>query len=405
MFLACGHITFMKGGISMFFIGIDVGKFKHCCAVVDSYGEVIIDPFFFENNIDGFSSLFKIIQPYQSKTHLSGLESTGHYGDNLARFLLNHNFNVGLINPLTTDAFRKHKLRKTKNDAIDAILICNVLYSRDYTQLTQHKLLLHEAKQLTRYRHDLTASLNVLKNQLQACIDLVFPEYNSLFKTKYSRAYMAVLKEFPSANAIATSHLTKLKFTILNASSKRINPSYPEKLKTLAKKSIGEHNPIIELQIKQLLVSIELVNQQLSEVDSQLNDFAKRLNSPIFSIPGIGITTGMSILGEINDIHLFSSSAKLIAFAGCDPAVYQSGEYNAPHTVISKRGSRHLRYALYNAALCVCNFNPVFNSYYHKKREQGKSHRCAQGHVVRKMLRVIYKLLSDDICFDSSALR
>lgn len=389
----------------MFFIGIDVGKFKHCCAIVDSYGEVIIDPFFFENNIDGFSSLLKIIQPYQSKSHLSGLESTGHYGDNLARFLLDHNFKVGLINPLTTDAFRKHKLRKTKNDAIDAILICNVLQSRDYTQLTQRKLLLREVKQLTRYRHDLITSLNVLKNQLQACIDLVFPEYNSLFKTKYSRAYMAVLKAFPSANAIASTHLTKLKSTISKVSYKRINLSYPDELKTLAKKSIGEHNSIIELQIKQLITSIELVNQQMKEVDEQLNDFAIQLDSPIFSIPGIGITTGMAILSEINDIHSFPSSAKLIAFAGCDPAVYQSGEYNAPHTVISKRGSRHLRYALYNAAFTVCNFNPVFNTYYRKKREQGKSHRCAQGHVVRKMLRVIFKLLSEHVCFDSTVLR
>lgn len=160
----------MKGGISMFFI--DIGNFKYCGAVVDSFGEVIIDYFFLKNNSAGVSSLLKIIQPYLSKSHLAGLESTGPYGDNLARFLLNHNFHVGLINPLATNAFRKRKLRKTKKDAIDAILICNVLQSRTYTQLNQCKLLLREAKQLTRYRHDLTASINILKNQLQVCIDL-----------------------------------------------------------------------------------------------------------------------------------------------------------------------------------------------------------------------------------------
>lgn len=215
---------------------------------------------------------------------------------------------------------------------------------------------------------------------------------------------MVALKASPSANAIANAHLTKLKSAILKVSKKRINSSYTEELKALTKKSIGEHNAIIELQIKQLITSVELDNLQLAEGYSQLSDLVNQLNTPIFSVPGIGITIDMSILEEINDIHSFSSSAKPIAFTGGNPAVYQSGEYKAPHTVISKRGSRHLRYALYNAVLTICLHNSAFNTYYRKKREQRKSHRCAQGHVVCKMLRVIYKLLNDNIIFDSSVL-
>lgn len=386
----------------MFYIGIDVGKHKHCAAITNSHGEVIIKPFYFDNNQAGFNLLLSQIKPYLSKRHCAGLEATGHYGDNLARFLLDSNAQVGIINPLTTDGYRKQKIRKTKNDTVDALLICSVLEARNYTTLTHSKLTLKEGKQLSRYRQELMASTNSLKNQLQACLDLVFPEFNSLFKTKYSKAYVAILKSYPSARIIANTHLTKLKSTLLNASKGRINHDYPKQLKNLALVSIGEESISLELKIKQLITTIELVSSQIEEIDKKIEELALQLHSPIFTIPGIGFITGFSILCEIQDVSLFASSKKLIAFAGVDPATKQSGDYNAPTTAISKRGSPHLRLSLYQAALPASRFNTTFNSYYTKKRKQGKSHRCALGHLVRKILRVIYKLLSENILFEPS---
>lgn len=386
----------------MFYIGIDVGKHKHCAAITNSLGEVIIKPFHFDNNQTGFKMLLSQINPYLTKRHCAGLEATGHYGDNLARFLLDFNVQVGIINPLTTDAFRKQKIRKTKNDAVDALLICSVIETRNYTTLTHSKLTLKEGKQLSRYRQGLVGSLSSLKSQLQASLDLVFPEFNSIFKTKYSKAYMAILKNFPSANIIANTHLTKLKNTILNASKGRINHDYPKQLKNLALVSIGEKSTSMELKIKQLITTIELVSSQIDEIDIKIEELALQLHSPIFTIPGIGLITGFSILCEIQDISLFASSKKLIAFAGVDPATKQSGDYNAPSTAISKRGSPHLRLSLYQAALPALRINTTFNSYYTKKRKQGKSHSCALGHLVRKILRVIYKLLSENRSFESS---
>ena len=130
---------------------------------------------------------------------MAGFESTGHYGDNLGRFLLENGFEVGVINPLTIDAFRKQRIRKTKNDSIDAVLICNVLEARQYSTLTKKKLILREGKQLSRYRQEQVKQLSMLKNQFQGVIDLTFPEFNRIFKTKYTKTYMAILKEFPSA--------------------------------------------------------------------------------------------------------------------------------------------------------------------------------------------------------------
>lgn len=175
-------------------------------------------------------------------------------------------------------------------------------------------------------------------------------------------------------------------------------------LKEEASKSVGEKNEIISLEIQQLIQNIDLINEQLFEVDKKIEDFALNSRSPIFKVPGIGSSTGTAILSEIGNIENFSSSSKLIGFAGVDPSVYQSGEYNATSTTISKRGSPYLRKALYQVALTVSQFNPTFNTYYRRKREQGKSHRCAQGHLIRKLLRVIYKLLSENIQFDAELL-
>ena len=365
----------------MFYIGIDVGKFNHCACVVSSEGEVLIKPFFFTNNQDGLNS-----------------------GDNLINFLITHGFEVALINPLTTDAKRKSKIRKTKNDKKDTFLICSVLFDRDYTRVTQHKLDMKQARELTRYHASIAEDINQKKNQLQKCIEFVIHEFNTWFKTKYSKAYMAVLKEFGSSHNLASANLTHLKKVLKPKSSGSQVDIDASSLRASAKKSIGENNEVIALEIKMLIENIELLTSQLKTVDKKIEELVAKLDSPIFSIPGIGIYTGMSILSEIGDIHNFSSAVKVMGFAGVDPGTYQSGEYSAPRTALSKRGSRYLRKSLYQCILTVCRYNLTFNKYYKLKRLQGKSHRCAQGHSVRKLIRVIYKLLSENIQFDEKLL-
>ena len=383
----------------MYYIAIDIGKFNHCASVTDSQGEVFVEPFFFKNNSEGFQLFLTTTKKFTHSRHLAGLEATGHYGDNFTAFLLDNDYHVGIINPISTDAQRKLKIRKTKNDKKDTFLIAKVLQAKEFTSMTKKKFQLRQAKQLTRLHSELTEDLNRIKNRLQYCIDILFPEYNSLFKTRYSKAYMAVLKAFGSASVIATTHLTKLSNVLFSTKRGKVQLSALE-LREAAKISVGEDNPIVVFQLHQLIAQIELINSQLSEVHKKIEDFALSSNSPIFSIPGIASISGTSILSEIGDIALFSQYSKLIGFAGVDPATYQSGEYNATTTAISKRGSRYLRKSLYQCILAVCTHNPTFKTYYTRKRNQGKSHRCAQGHCVRKLLRVIHKMLSENSQFD-----
>ncbi|MDF9825911.1 transposase [Breznakia sp. PF5-3] len=387
-----------------YYIGIDVGKFTHCACVMNFHGEVIVEAFFFKNNREGFNSFLDKVKNFINKDHICGLESTGHYGDNLIQFLLNHNFKVGLINPISTDAERKKKIRKTKTDKLDTVIICNVLQSRAYTTITKRKLGLREMKKACRLHASLMEDINQLKNQLQACIDFVFPEFNSLFKTKYIRTYMALLKAFPGASLIANANLTKLKNILKPCGRGRGVELEASHLKDVANNSIGSIDSLTSLEIQQLIARIELIQDHVAVVDKKIEEFASNSNSPIYSIPGIGSFSGTSILCEIGDISTFHSASKVVAFAGLDPSVYQSGEYNAQATAISKRGSPHLRKTLYQIALTICKYNSTFNSYYKLKKEQGKSHRCAQGHVLRKFIRVLYKLLTENIMFDFEQL-
>lgn len=163
--------------------------------------------------------------------------------------------------------------------------------------------------------------------------------------------------------------------------------------------SIGENKDVITLKIKMF------IERLLKDVDKKIEESAKKLNSPIFSIPGIRFYTGMCILSEIGDIHYFESYRKIIGLAGMNSSKYQSGQYNVPTTALSKRGSHYLRKTLYLCILPVCIFNSTFNKYYNLNRIQGKSHRYVQGHAIIKLLRVIYKPLSENKEFDAEFLK
>lgn len=391
-------------------IPIDIAKFHHCASVTDDRtGEILVKPFYFDNNSDGYNQFYSTIKKYCRTKHLIGLESTGHYDDNLIHFLLEKKCNVALINPIVTKNEAKKNIRKTKTDKIDTAVIARVLMDKDqnYTILTKQKQKMNQAKELTRNYHSRMEDLNKFKNQLQKQIDIVFPEYNTIFKTKYSNAYMAVLKEFGSTYNVSRTHLTHLK-NVLNPKGKGAKVKVDAAaLKDSAKKSIGCHNETAVFEISQLVNIIELIEEQLSDYKKKIEELANTLNSPIFTVPGIGYITGLSILSEINDIKQFNSHKQLIAYAGVDPSVYDSGEFNSSRGSISKRGSPYLRKSLYQTVLPLCQNNSTFNTYYKRKRSEVKSHRCASGHVVRKLLRVLFKLLNDpdNKGFDASLLK
>lgn len=394
----------------MYLVGIDIGKLKHTFSIVRKEdGEIIVDPTFFNNNKEGFDQLLETIKLYSKDNVLIGMEDTGHYYFALLKFLLDNGYIVALINPITTDLTRKMQGGISKNDKLDTLTICDVLSSsqrkKSYRISKINRFDLYEQKQLTRHHHNLKEEINVYTNRLQKCIDIVFPEFNSLFNSKYNHVYMEILRKFSSADKIANTDIRTLRKCFeYEGRGNRISLT-AEQLKEAAKNSVGISSVADEIQIKHLVDQIKLINEQIAEIDKKIEEFSVQTNSPIISIPGISHFSGTSILSEIGDIGNYTKASQIIKLAGVAPYEHESSQYRAQHTAITKKGSKYLRKTLYQIITPVIRYNEVFKQYYNLKLSQGKGHRCAQGHCVRKLLRIIYHLLSENQIFDSSLLR
>ena len=394
----------------MILVGIDVGKNSHYFTIVNKQdGEILLEPSKFNNNLDGFNLLLSSIKSYKNDDVLIGMEDTGHYHFTLMKYLLDKHYLVALINPVTTDLTRRVTGSVSKTDKLDALTICDILASNNrkkpYRISKINRFDLYEQRCLTRHHHNLKEELNVYSNRLQKCIDIVFPEYNSLLTSKYGIVYNNILKTFTSAANIAKADIRSLRKCFeFKGQGNRISLT-ADKLKQVAKDSIGINSISEVIQIRHLIDQIELINNQLEEIDKKIEEFSIQADSPILSIPGISHFSGTSILAEIGDINNFSNHKQIIKYAGVAPSTYESSQFKAQHTSITKKGSKYLRKTLYQIILSVINNNKVFKEYYLLKISQGKSHRCACGHCVRKLLRIIYHLLTNNITYDPSVVR
>lgn len=387
----------------MIYVGIDIAKQKHFASVMSSEGEILLEPFGFTNDHNGFHLILSKLSAFQKESIIIGMESTAHYGENLICFLFAEGFNLCIINPIQTAALRKTNIRKTKTDSVDTYLIIKALMMNQYRLFTEKNLETMKLKNICRFRQKSIKARTKIKIQLVTYVDQLFPELQYFFKSGiHINACYSLLKDYSNPDRIAVMHLSKLSNLLRKASHGHFNKDTAIALKELASKSVGTKNHTLSLQISQSIIQIELYDKQLQELDSIIKSLMDDMDSVIKTVPGIGSLNGAIILGEIGDIRRFNSSCQLLAFAGLDPSVYQSGNFNAHHTKMSKRGSKILRYALINAAWQATLNNKTFKDYYDLKVSQGRSHYNALGHVAHKLVRVIHKMMTDDLKFNLS---
>lgn len=386
----------------MIYVGIDIAKLNHYASAIDSDGVVLIEPFEFLNDNAGFYTLLSKLNSFELDDIIIGLESTAHYGNNLVSFLVTKGLHVCVINPIQTATLRKNNIRKTKTDKVDTLVIAKAVALMDHPRfVTLYDIALMQLKNLGRFRMKLVKQRSRTKIQLTAYLDQVFHELQYFFKSGiHQKTVYAILKEAPSATRIASMHLTHLKNLLVSNSHGHFKKETALELRVLAQKSVGTADRSLSIQITQSIAQIELLDSQLDAVESEMKDIVTSLDSVIMTIPGIGPINGGMIIGEIGDINRFSKPRKLLAFAGLDPSVYQSGNFIAKKTKMSKRGSSALRYALMNAAHNIVKYNQTFKEYYDSKRAEGRGHYNALGHCAGKLVRIIYKMLKDDVEFN-----
>ena len=394
-------LNLFLGGDFMFYVGIDIAKNTHWASIMSSEGEIISEPFSFSNDNLGFQKLISKLNFLEKQKILIGLESTAHYGENLISYLFNLDFKIGIINPIQTANLRRSNIRKTKNDKVDTFIIIKALSLNNYTLVSSRDINNLKLKGLCRSRRNLITMRSKAKIQLASFVDQIFPELNLFFKGNlHLNVSYQLLKEYSSPVEIQNLNLTKLTNILKNNSHGRYGKEQAITLREFAKKSVGISNPSLSLQIKHAILQIELFDSQIEEVEKLYKQIVDELNTTITSIPGMSYNQAAVILGCIGDINRFNTSAQLLAYAGLDPSTIQSGNFQARSTRMSKRGSGMLRYSLIYSAHNVVLHNDTFKNYYNLKRSQGKSHYSALGHTAHKLVRVIFKMLKDNVEFN-----
>ena len=350
-------------------VGIDVSKDKHDCFIVSSEGEVLADVFTIPNNLDGFRCLLQRLQACaapQDKIKV-GLEATGHYSYNLLGF--------------------------TKTDRVDARTIASMLLSdaglKPYTSTAYHN---EELKSLTRYRFDKVKERAKLKSSISRLVCILFPELEKLVPTLHMTSVYSLLEEFPGAKQVAAAHLTRLKSLLEAASNGRYKRDMALEIRDAARNSIGSRMPAKSLELQHTIRLIRELDREIDEIEEQIQSIMGELHSPITTIPGLGFRMAAMILAEVGDFTRFDSPDKLLAYAGMSPSTYQSGQLKNCYPHMEKRGSRYLRYALYNATKYVCYWDPGFADYLAKKRAEGKHYNIAISHAAKKLVRLIFAM-------------
>ena len=380
----------------MIYIGIDVAKDKHDCFITNSDSEVLFKAFTIANNLDGFNDLYQKIESVMddvTKVKV-GLEATGHYSYNLLGYLIDKGLPTYVINPLHTNLYRKSlSLRQTKTDKVDARTIASMLMSdvnlKSYSDISYHN---EELKSLTRYRFDKVKERAKLKSSVSRLVCILFPELEKLVPTLHMASVYAMLSEFPGAKQVADAHLTRLTNLLSESSKGRYGKETAIAFRNAARTSIGSNMPAKSLELKHTIKLIRELTSDIDEIEHEIKLIMDEINSPILSIPGINYRMGAMNIAEIGDFNRFDSPDKSLAYAGLSPSTYQSGQLDGAYSHMEKRGSRYLRYALYNAAKYVCHWDPTFAEYLAKKRAEGKHYNVAISHAVKKLVRVIYHL-------------
>ena len=382
----------------MYIIGIDIGKNHHEASIVSPEGKQIGHSLRFATTHKGADSLMSFIfNNIGNSSCIFGMEATGHYWYPIYSFLKARGYTIYVINPIQSDSLRKMYIRQTKNDSIDSFLIAEVIRFGQFTTTSMADENILAMRQLCRYRDSVISSRTEIKLRISTIMEQIFPEYEKQFSSLWLSTSMGILEKYLTPENIENAPIDELFEIIKDKSHNKLTMKKAISIREAAADTFGIKiaQDAFSFQLKQLIDRMNFLDKQIEALDCQILEYYEKFDCYLHTIPGIGMIAAATILAEIGDINRFKSSSALVAFAGIDPTVRQSGEFNSTHNHMSKRGSPYLRHAIFLAATtCSFHISPL-NAYYKKKRDQGKHHLTATGAVARKLTTVIYAVLRD----------
>ena len=387
------------------FLGIDVSKetFDGCC--INMKGERLFS-LSTSMNRKGFQELIKQLSgpSVSQESTLVGMESTACYHVNLYSFLISLGYTVIVINPLLISNFVKLQLRKTKTDKKDAYVIAQfLLLNRDCLSQTMLSSEISDLRDLSRQRESLVDQMSSTKSEIKRLLTITFPELEHISGI-FTKSMLRLLCHYPSAASIKQAKRSKIAKILIPGSYGKQTDGSVDRIVKAAQESVGTSSATKEIILRQkasLLVQLEEHLQELTDILKELCQAKIQQDTEILtSVKGIGQKSAVNFLIEIGgDMKQFESHKKVIAMAGLDPALYQSGKIDRKGK-ISKRGNRHLRRVIWQMTTRVIQFNERFKQYYLKRKEDGLPYKKAVLATAHKLVRVMFAMLTNQTLFD-----
>lgn len=383
----------------MFYIGIDIAKKNHEASIIDSSGKSLSKSISFPNSTKGIEKFNNFIAEFGVTTNncIVGMEATGHYWISLFSYIVDLGFTCYVINPIQSDAFRKMYVRQTKNDSVDSFIIAQIMRFGEFSISNFSDENTFALRNLTRYRFALVDECSDWKRKLVAILDQVFPEYSSLFSNIYGVASKELLSKYPLPEDMLSIPAEELGNLLYECSKGRLGINKAEEIQSRARETFGIKfaKRSFSFQIKQIISQISFLEEQLKEIEIEISCLLEDICPVITTITGIGSVLGASIVSEIGNISRFERANQLVAYAGLDTRIKQSGDFSATNTKLSKRGSPYLRRSIWLAATVAAFNDPALSIYYQGLRARGKAHGTAIGAVARKLTNIIFAVLRD----------
>jgi transposase len=387
-------------------VGVDIGSQSCSFCVCKPDKSQVIKPTDFANATAGFTLLLTKLEllgvpPAQI---LIGLEATSRYGENLYHFLASRGYQLCLLHPRQTHEFAQRRGLRAKTDKLDATTIARVLLSGDARRGYVPTDLIATYRELVRLHTQLADEGARYKNEIQALLAVLFPEFSQVFVDPCRSTALALLKLYPSAHAVATAGVETIAAKLHELAPRHYGRKTAEQLVALAEHSVSSGVAISarSTSLKILCDQLEHTQSNLAQLESEIEKLldADKGAKGLESVPEFGHKTVAVLRAELGDVQRFQRSEQVVAYAGLDLEVKESGKWKG-QTKLSKRGSGRLRRILYMAAVrCIRLKDSAFGAYYHRLVARGMKGREAMIAVMRKMLTITYRLLRTEELYD-----
>lgn len=380
------------------FCGIDVAKNKHVACVIDPDGKLIVRSQLFTNDAEGFQRILDRLKEVGGPAKVAiAMEATGHYWYSLHDFLARHCYNVVVLNPIQTAKQVTKGIRKSQTDRIDAHHIAVLLKNGEHRPALIPGELGMTCRQLTRLHLTMVRQASRIKQLIWSKLHPVWPEYEALFATPFCKTGRTLLNTAPTPQDVLAMPRQDLLNLIHKTSRGKYSAAQADKVRQAAENSVGMHRGIEAARagIRFLLAQLDALKPIREQLETEIENLATRLPDYLITLPGASPLNIVSLFGETDPFEAFTSPSKLIAFAGLDLVVSQSGEYQPTSRHISKRGSPFLRHTLWAMAHRACYQEGDLRDYWLRRKGQGLKHLAAVTAVAVKLCPIVWRIMTD----------